>query len=63
MLWNNKEEKSYKNRPKSGREFCHLLDDEATYEYGKRRIPILSKCGNDEKLINAINKYPLHMDR
>nr|QBK93829.1 MAG: hypothetical protein LCPAC406_01430 [Pithovirus LCPAC406] len=42
------------------------LDDEVTYEYGeewrKCRIPILSKCGNDVKLINAINKYPLHMD-
>ncbi len=38
------------------------LDDEVTYEYGKWRIPILAKCGNNEKLINAINKYSLHMD-
>nr|QBK92739.1 MAG: hypothetical protein LCPAC401_03770 [Pithovirus LCPAC401] len=38
------------------------LDDEVTYKYGKGRIPILAKCGNDEKLINAINRYPLHMD-
>ncbi len=38
------------------------LDDEVTYEYGEGRIPILAKCGNDEELINTINKYPLHMD-
>lgn len=38
------------------------LDNDMTMKYGKSRVPILAKCGDNPGLIAAILKYPKPMD-